>query len=411
MQSYALAIGAFPIYLLAKRELRDKWYALAFSQLYLISPILWGVNQYEFHDLAFGVPFLLFAAYFYRAGKILPYMISLWLVLACSPFFTIIALVMAITIMIDSYFTPQRRVDPRFVVFTVVASLAFVLYLQTLPFLPSYNLSTVGTQSYTFFGSTAYVNPLIAIRDPIGSLSYDWLPKSLYVLSLLGSLFFLPVMSGRRFLPALPWLAVVIAYSPALGAGGVGPPYRFSQWSSFLIPFAFVGAIYGVKRLESSSIGKSRKMITRSLLVLMILTTATLAIVSSGLSPLSPSTQFSIGDSTVPTDLQPGLLFHGVWPTPVKDNGILDWFVEQVPANYSILTQNQIGSKLGERLAPVYIFYQPGYKQILADAILVDTNLDGLCTTCLDNLLMSGNYILHTSYMEGGIYLYYRVGL
>src|SRR5205807_843323 len=84
LQSYALAIGALPIYLLARKELENKKFALILSMLYLISPILWGVNQYEFHDLAFSVPFLLFAAYFYRERRIAAHIVSLILALIYS---------------------------------------------------------------------------------------------------------------------------------------------------------------------------------------------------------------------------------------------------------------------------------------------------------------------------------------
>lgn len=142
---------------------------------------------------------------------------------------------------------------------------------------------------------------------------------------------------------------------------------------------------------------------------LMILLTVLLSTFSSGLSPLGPSIHFSLGDNSVPTDIQPGAYLHGIWPTPVKDNSVLDWFVTQVPPNYSILTQNQIGSKLGERSEPVYVFYQPNYVNTYTDAILIDTNLDGLCVACMTTLLSSGNYRLHLSYDEGGIFLYYRI--
>ncbi len=411
LQSYALAVGALAIYLLARRELGNPWYALAFSQLYLISPVLWGINQYEYHDLAFCVPFLLFAAYFYSLRRIRPYLVSLAFALTTSPFVGVIALAMVGSLAIQSYRDPRLSNRLAFPLTTAASTLVFILYLEILPLLPSFSQANVGTSTYTFFGSTAYVNPLAAVRDPIGSIGYAWLQKGEYLLELLGPVLFLPVASKHRFLPALPWLGVVVSYTPTLGSGGLGPVYQFSQWSSFLLPFVFIGGIYGLKQIRSSMFRTLVRVRTKTILVVMIVLMILVGSFSSGLSPFGPQTELSVGDNTIPTQVQQGSLLHGIWPTPVRDRPILDWFVAQIPLNYSVLTQNQLGSKLGERFAPVYVFYSPGYKDLFADAILVDYNLEGLCTSCLNNILTSESYVIHLSYKEGGIFLYYKAGL
>ena len=408
LQSYALGIGALPVYLLAHRELENKWNSLGFAGLYLINPLLWGINQYEFHDLAFGVPLLLFAAYFCCRGKMVPYLASFGLALACSPFVVVIGLGLASSMVIGSWKKGRLRSDLAFPLATLAVALGFVFYLEAIPFLPSFQLSTVGTQSYTFFGSSRYINPVAIIENPLGSISYSLVPKSLYLLGTFAPLLFLPIASTHRLLPAVPWLGVVLFYSPQLGAGGVGPVYELSQWSSFLVPFVFIGAVYGFVRVKSISKLKSFTG-TRTAFVSMFLLTLLLATFSSGLSPIGPSMMLSLGDNTVPTETQSGSLLHSIWPSPVNNSVILDWFVSQIPTNYSVLTQNQIGSKLGERPAPVYVFYQPGYKDPKADAILVDNQMAGLCAPCLNNILTTGNYTLHLSYVEGGILLYYRL--
>src|SRR5207248_845777 len=121
----------------------------------------------------------------------------------------------------------------------------------------------------------------------------------------------------------------------------------------------------------------------RRLMSALLLATLVLGIVAGGFSPVSKPQQLSVGDSTIPLDIDPNSPIHGIMPSPVADNSILNWFVEQIPSNYSVLTQNQIGSKLGERLANVWTFYQPSYGNVNADAILLDYNLPGLCNTCV----------------------------
>jgi|GEM_PF-6639690 len=410
LQSYTLGVGALPLYLLAKRELQSKWSAIAVSGLYLLSPVLWGINQYEFHDLAFSVPFLLSAVYFYRTRRIWFYIASVALALCSSPFVVVIAIAMIASFMADSRISGKPRSNVAFTLGTLIPAAVFIIYLQMIPLLSSYQLPTVGTQSYTFVGSTSYLHPLAVVNDPIGSIGYLWPQKVLYFSTVLAPVLLLPFLSMRGFLPALPWVGIVVVYTPAFGAGGVGPPFELSQWSSFLVPFVFAATVYGFKRASTSTtlvrIGFAK---TRTVLLIMILLTLLTATLESGLSPIGASTQFSGGDSSVPTDVPPGQIFHGIWPTPVKDAAILDWFIQQIPINYSVLTQNQIGSKLGERTVPVYIFYQPGYKDVFADAILVDNNLSGLCASCLNNILSSGNYTIHLSYSEGEIYLFYKI--
>src|SRR5882762_8303513 len=81
-QSFMLAFGALPLYSLALRELGRRWYAMVFALLYLISPFLWGVNQYEYHDMAMVIPLFLFPFYFSAPRNRLDYLSSLTLALS-----------------------------------------------------------------------------------------------------------------------------------------------------------------------------------------------------------------------------------------------------------------------------------------------------------------------------------------
>jgi len=409
-QSCLIALGALPIFLLARDQLTNEWYAAGFAGLYLIFPALWGVNQYEYHDLALCIPFLAFSVYFYTIEKVGPYLCSLFLALSSSPFVVIIALALALSMLIDSYSRTRNLRLGRFPIATILSAFLFSVYLQIVPTMFSYQFATLGSGTYSFTGSTSYLNPASIFTDPLGSLGYAAPMKALYLASLFAPMLFLPSLALRRFLPGLPWLAVVVLYSPPLGAGGVGPVYQYSQWSSFIIPFIFVGGIYGYKRLLQANYFRGRPRFKGGhLLILMFVICISVSTVASGLSPLGRPQTFSTGDSSVPTDFNSTSIFHGIWPTAVQNSTILDWFVSQVPQNYSVLTQNPIGSKLWQRPAPVYIFFQPGYKNVNADAILIDTNVQGLCATCVDTIISSGNYVQYLSYPSGGIFLYFKI--
>ncbi len=68
LQSLALAVGALPIYWIARKRIGGVAAALV-SVSYLLYPSLQYINMFDFHPEAFAVPLLLFALYFIDARK------------------------------------------------------------------------------------------------------------------------------------------------------------------------------------------------------------------------------------------------------------------------------------------------------------------------------------------------------
>lgn len=407
IQSLLLGIGAVPIYMIARLKLENRWTAVGFGVLYLIAPSLWGVNQYEFHDLALSIPFLLFSLYFYEVGRLRLYSITTIAALACNEF--VVAIVLFFGLYLCALALLGNPKLTKWLAVTAIIVAVWAIFLDLSPLIPHFTLATINPNSYSLSGSSNFLNPLALLSDPASSLSYQWAAKSEYLVYIFAPLVFLPLLGLRKLVPAIPWLGVDLLYSPKFATGGVGMVYAlYSQWSSFLIPFLFVASIEGFAKVKAATTSpRGQTLLLRRVLASMFAVTIFVSIASGGFSPLSPPTQFSVGDSSVPTDVSPGAVYHGVWPTPVQDAGVLNSFIGQIPMSDSILTQNEIGSKLGERFAPVYAFFQPGYSNVIVQAILVDYNLTGLCTTCLETILSSANYTLALSYPAGGIYLYY----
>jgi len=69
MQTVALAAGAVPVWLLARRELPPGPLPVACAALYLLHPALGYLNLFEFHPETLAVPFLLWCALEVRAGR------------------------------------------------------------------------------------------------------------------------------------------------------------------------------------------------------------------------------------------------------------------------------------------------------------------------------------------------------
>lgn len=68
-QSLALALGAIPTYLIAKKVIGNKLSALFVVTLYLLNPGMQWTNIYDFHAVSLAVPLLLLVFYFGYIGK------------------------------------------------------------------------------------------------------------------------------------------------------------------------------------------------------------------------------------------------------------------------------------------------------------------------------------------------------
>jgi uncharacterized membrane protein len=81
IQAMVLALGAIPVYLLARTILRSQWFALVPSLAYLLTPALGWLNLENFHPDCLEVPLLLFALYFVVCGRWRPYLVMVCLLL------------------------------------------------------------------------------------------------------------------------------------------------------------------------------------------------------------------------------------------------------------------------------------------------------------------------------------------
>ncbi len=75
LQTVALALGALPVYLLARDVLRSEWLSLTFALVYLLFPTLQALNLYEFHPVSLATPLLLFAFLFLHRRQYLPFIV------------------------------------------------------------------------------------------------------------------------------------------------------------------------------------------------------------------------------------------------------------------------------------------------------------------------------------------------
>ncbi|NIN64222.1 MAG: DUF2079 domain-containing protein, partial [Anaerolineae bacterium] len=69
LQTVVVALGAWPVYLLAREKLRSEFGGIVFAAAYLLSPALEAANLYDFHAVSLAPTFLLWAFYFLEKEK------------------------------------------------------------------------------------------------------------------------------------------------------------------------------------------------------------------------------------------------------------------------------------------------------------------------------------------------------
>ena len=73
VQAVSVALGAVPVYLLAKRHLGSEWSGLTFAIVYLLYPPTQWLVVDDFHPVALATPLLLGAIWFLDGDRLLPF--------------------------------------------------------------------------------------------------------------------------------------------------------------------------------------------------------------------------------------------------------------------------------------------------------------------------------------------------
>ena len=73
VQTICVALGAVPVFLLARKHLGSDWSGLAFALVYLLYPPTQWLVVDDFHPVALAAPLLLAAIWFLDEGRLLPF--------------------------------------------------------------------------------------------------------------------------------------------------------------------------------------------------------------------------------------------------------------------------------------------------------------------------------------------------
>lgn len=310
LQSLVLALGALPIYWIARDELGGKA-GVAFAALYLLYPALHGVNHFDFHGSALAITPLLFSFYMFRNKRYKWGMALAVLAMMCKENVPLVVIFMGLYWLweeresVKSCLRRKSFPKEREIIFPSLLILGGIVWflVAVLVIIPYFS------PEGSFVYSQRY-------ETPLHSLFVDADMKVLYLFYLLAPLCFTSLLH-HVVLIGLPILA------QNLFASGSGMYVITNQHSSILIPWLFIASIYGVKWL----VVKRRVIYAR--LPYVLLPVLLIAVLLLSYSPIS--------------------LIHDM-PQVTPHDEALDQVIELIPENASIYTQNDIFPHVCHRL-------------------------------------------------------------
>jgi uncharacterized membrane protein len=237
-QAVAVALGALPVFWLARKHLGSDRVALGFALAYLIYPPTQWLTLNEFHPVALACPLLLYAIWFLDEGRLVPFA-ACAIVAATTK--EEIALVVA-GLGIWYALAHGRRLTGAAVAAAGVAAALIAIEVV----IPHFNRA--GTSSfftrYSEVGSTPGGIVHTALTDPWKIVTTAFTGRGLgYLAQLVLPLALLVVLAPLALIAAVPELAINL-----LSAATTQTSIRF-HYTAGLIPALIAAAVFGAKRL------------------------------------------------------------------------------------------------------------------------------------------------------------------
>lgn len=238
-QSAAVASGAIPVFLLARRHLGSEWAASGFVLAYLAYPATQWLVVDDFHPVAFATPLLLFGFWYLEQGRLAPF--GLVAVLACTTKEQV-GLTVAAMGLWYALRTGRRRVGLAIAVAGATVSLLAVTVV-----VPHFSVGggSPFSDRYASVGGTPGGILRVAATDPGAIAAAVSETRDLaYLGDLLLPLALLPLLAPLTALTALPELALNL-----LSDTRTQTSIHF-HYTAPAIPGLFVAAIMGTAALR-----------------------------------------------------------------------------------------------------------------------------------------------------------------
>jgi len=239
-QTLALVSGALPVFLLARRYLPE-WPILAvlMATAYLLSPALLGLNIFDFHPASLATPLLLYALLALTYKRYVWFLIACVLACMCKEDIPLALSVLGI-LLIWKYKLP--RLGTTLIIGGLLWSL--IAFKVIIPhFYPGIQANNYWYRYEALGSSPGAAIATLLFHPWLLFTTFFTLDRFYYLVGLVRSVGFLPLLAPEWLLPALPSLAVnLLSNEPVLYSG-------VYQYNAAIIPFVMLAAIHGTRRL------------------------------------------------------------------------------------------------------------------------------------------------------------------
>jgi uncharacterized membrane protein len=242
LQTLALALGAWPVYLLARLKL-PAGFAVCWVLAYFLFVPLAYINLDDFHEIAFSLAPLGFALYFLERGRRGWFLISLLFTFLVKEEMPLIG------VGFGAYALLGKRDWKLGLSVLVVSLVAFAAVIQlVIPYFSAGRSYPYFALRYAQVGGSPSGILTTLVTDPLRiARSLLQRQKTYFVVSIFGSSLGLSALAGWASLLLLPTLAYLLLSNYA-------PEYSFiTQYSGPLIPLVVGTAILGLARLRESA--------------------------------------------------------------------------------------------------------------------------------------------------------------
>ncbi|MFA5287049.1 MAG: DUF2079 domain-containing protein [Candidatus Omnitrophota bacterium] len=253
LQTLFLSLGAFPLYLIAKKRIGTDL-ALIVALGYLLYPGLAFTNLFEFHPTVFATFFLILSLYAYDFEKIKLFIFSSVLAMLSQENVPMAIITLGVMAFIE-------KKGLKWIFIPIV--LGVVYFIPALILMGHFNQGTVQFFSlYRHLGQNhlgIFLHPWVPLRFILRQESF------VYLFNIFLPVLFIPFMALIKLFPAAPFFLQHLLSAR---------PYDLNMSYHYLaeiIPFVFFSAIYGINKLIKMRFFNRHIPVFKSILISFIL--------------------------------------------------------------------------------------------------------------------------------------------
>ncbi len=239
-QTLALGSGALPVFLLTRRYV-PAWpiFAALMATAYLLSPALLGLNIFDFHPVSLATPLLLYAI------LALTYRHYVWFLIAC-----VLACMckedIPLAVALFGVLLIWKYKLPRLGTALIIGGLlwSFLAFKVIIPhFYPGVQANNYWYRYEALGSSPGAAVANLVIHPWLLFTTFFTIDRFYYLVGLVRSVGFLPLLAPEWLLPTLPSLAVNLLSTDPLLYSGV------YHYNAAIIPFVMLSSIHGTRHL------------------------------------------------------------------------------------------------------------------------------------------------------------------